>query len=280
MIAQKLMLPFIVSTDWLSENSTAAVVLDVRDDGEYRAGHIPGSVSAPFATWTTNRDGLTLEVPDRTDLFAVVGRAGIKPESAVVVAGRTDGNYPRADTARVACTLIYAGVPNVGIMDGGSGKWAAEDRPLTAESSHVESLSFLSKTSDGMFVTKAQVHSMIGQAVIIDCREPEVYVGLLMEPTAARAGHIPTARCLPAPWLWTVQGTYRPVDEIARLAHGIVGSDIETEIILYCGVGGYAAAWWFALTRGLGYRNVRFYDGSAQEWSRDPEAPMVSFKWE
>jgi thiosulfate/3-mercaptopyruvate sulfurtransferase len=280
MTAQKRMLPFIVSTDWLSENSTAAVVLDVRDDGEYRSGHIPGSVSAPFASWITNRDGLALEVPDTADLFAVTGRAGIRPESAVVVAGRADGNYPRADAARVACTLIYCGVPNVAILDGGSSQWAAEDRPLTAESSHVKPLSFQSMTKDGIFVGKGYVHSLIGRAVIVDCREPDVYFGLLVEPTTARAGHIPTARCLPAPWLWTGQGKYRPVDEIARLASGIVGTGLEREIILYCGVGGYASAWWFVLSRGLGYRNVRVYDGSAQEWSRDPDAAMVSFKWE
>ena len=43
-----------------------------------------------------------------------------------------------------------------------------------------------------------------------------------------------------------------------------------------CGVGGYASAWWFLLTRLLGYDNVKFYDGSAEEWTREPANPLVN----
>ena len=52
------------------------------------------------------------------------------------------------------------------------------------------------------------------------------------------------------------------------------------EIIVYCGVGGYARAWWFVLTQILGYRDVKFYDGSAQDWTRDPEMPLKMYQWE
>jgi thiosulfate/3-mercaptopyruvate sulfurtransferase len=34
-------------------------------------------------------------------------------------------------------------------------------------------------------------------------------------------------------------------------------------------VGGYASAWWYVLTEMLGYDDVRIYDGSSQEWSRN-----------
>ena len=40
------------------------------------------------------------------------------------------------------------------------------------------------------------------------------------------------------------------------------------DIIVYCGVGGYASSWWFVLTQVLGYQNVKLYDGAAQEWVR------------
>ncbi len=280
MTASKRKLPFIVSTEWLNTNQRGLIVVDVRDEVEYRSGHIAGAVSAPFASWITTRGGLMLELPDEADLFDVIGRAGISPDSAVVVAGKTDGNYPRADTARVACTLVYAGVSDVSILDGGYNKWTAEGRPLTTEASRATPLAFQAKTNDDMFVTRDYVRRMIGRALILDNRDPEAYIGLILEPTTARPGHVPTARCLPAPWLWTAQGTYRPIDEIGRLAQGMVGKDLDREIILYCGVGGYASAWWFVLTQGLGYRKVRFYDGSAQDWAGDPQAPMVSFQWE
>ncbi|TCO08484.1 rhodanese-like domain-containing protein [Natronoflexus pectinivorans] len=38
------------------------------------------------------------------------------------------------------------------------------------------------------------------------------------------------------------------------------------EIIIYCGVGGYTSTGYFVIHSLLGYRNVKFYDGSAQAW--------------
>lgn len=37
---------------------------------------------------------------------------------------------------------------------------------------------------------------------------------------------------------------------------------------MYCGVGGHGSVAWFVLTEVLGYNNVKFYDGSAEEWTR------------
>jgi thiosulfate/3-mercaptopyruvate sulfurtransferase len=52
------------------------------------------------------------------------------------------------------------------------------------------------------------------------------------------------------------------------MAAGVVGGPRSQEIIVYCGVGGYASSWWFVLTQVLGYENVKIYDGSAQEWAK------------
>jgi thiosulfate/3-mercaptopyruvate sulfurtransferase len=55
---------------------------------------------------------------------------------------------------------------------------------------------------------------------------------------------------------------------------------MEEEIIDYCGVGGYASPVWFLLTQVVGYTNVKFYDGSMQEWTADPEAPVTKYKYQ
>jgi thiosulfate/3-mercaptopyruvate sulfurtransferase len=57
------------------------------------------------------------------------------------------------------------------------------------------------------------------------------------------------------------------------MAYGVISSGPAREIVVYCGVGGYASAWWFVLTQLLGYENVKVYDGSALEWTQDPNAP-------
>jgi len=54
---------------------------------------------------------------------------------------------------------------------------------------------------------------------------------------------------------------------------------LNKEIIVYCGVGGYASSWWFVLTQVLGYKNVRIFDSSAQEWVKKGY-DMVPYKWE
>ena len=70
------------------------------------------------------------------------------------------------------------------------------------------------------------------------------------------------------------------IAELREMAAGVVGSEKESEIIFYCGVGGYASAWWYVLVRMLGYRNVKIYDGAAEEWTSIAELPMAHFIWE
>jgi thiosulfate/3-mercaptopyruvate sulfurtransferase len=63
------------------------------------------------------------------------------------------------------------------------------------------------------------------------------------------------------------------------MASGVLGADKSKEIVVYCGVGGYSSTWWFLLTQILGYQNVKLYDGSFEEWSKDPKAPVESYRW-
>ena len=64
------------------------------------------------------------------------------------------------------------------------------------------------------------------------------------------------------------------------MVEGVAGNDKAREIIIYCGVGGFAAAEWYIMTEILGYRNVKVYDGAWEEWTRDPDAPVTAYQWE
>jgi thiosulfate/3-mercaptopyruvate sulfurtransferase len=107
---------------------------------------------------------------------------------------------------------------------------------------------------------------MFHRLLIVDNRDANIYSGENIEPYAAKPGHIPTAKSLPAPLMWNPDGTFKSIDELKDLASAVVKKD--DKIILYCGVGGYASSWWFVLTQVLGYKDVKFYDGSAQEWAK------------
>lgn len=88
--------------------------------------------------------------------------------------------------------------------------------------------------------------------------------------------HIPGAVSLPSAVIWNDDGTFKHTYELAVLASSAVGDCTGKEIIVYCAVGGLASGWWFVQTELLGYRNVEFHEGSAQEWVMDPSGPMVT----
>jgi thiosulfate/3-mercaptopyruvate sulfurtransferase len=54
----------------------------------------------------------------------------------------------------------------------------------------------------------------------------------------------------------------------------VVGVDLSKEIVVYCNTGRESSNWWFLLHEVLGYKDVRNYDGSVQEWSKDSNAPI------
>jgi thiosulfate/3-mercaptopyruvate sulfurtransferase len=277
----------IVSTDWLAANQGMEnlVILDVRGGKEYASGHIPKSINVPFvvpvSAWIVMRDELLLELPEPAALFKTIGSCGITPSSLVVIVSATSSPpnppYPLADATRVADTLIYAGVENVAIVDGGYPKWAKDGKPTTTEVPKVNAGTYQGKTNEAMFVSMDYVRKQMGKALIVDARDADVYIGIAMEPFANKAGHIPGARCLPAPWMWNPDGTYQNGKVLSGVASGIITKDKAQEIIVYCGVGGYASSWWFVLTQVLGYQNVKIYDGAAQEWVRQND--MVVYQW-
>jgi thiosulfate/3-mercaptopyruvate sulfurtransferase len=266
----------IVSGDWLvaHRHLPGLVVVDIRTAAEYGAGHIAGSVNAPFevpfSAWITMRDDLLLELPDTAELFGMLGSLGILPGShVVVVTSAAQPPYPQANAPRVAETLRYAGVRRVSILDGGFPAWVAGGLPTTTEVPTVAPVTYQATVLADRFVDVDYVASRIGTALIVDARDADVYSGAVIEPWADKPGHIPTAVSLPAPLIWNADGSYLPRQQLAALAEGALGAHArDREIIVYCGVGGYAGSWLHVLADVLGYRDVKMYDGSAQEWVR------------
>ncbi len=90
-----------------------AVLLDVRENDEWAAGHAPGAVHVPMGQIPQQIDELASTFPDRP--VHVVCRSG-------------------ARSARVTAYLAQAGWDAVNV-DGGMRAWAAAGRPMVAESS-------------------------------------------------------------------------------------------------------------------------------------------------
>jgi thiosulfate/3-mercaptopyruvate sulfurtransferase len=274
-------IPPLVSTHWLAKNidDSELVMIDIRRSEEYTAGHIPNAINVPFPSWATTKNDLLLELPEVGDLFNTIGSVGIKSNSKVVIVNKTDTQFNLADTTRVACTLLYGGVKNVAILNGEYNKWVKEGKPVSDKIVKPKTVAYKGKVNKAMFVSKEYVQKKIGKSIIVDARTPSDFFGVTQDLFTERAGHIPSAICLPTPWVWTDEGTYKNIKELREMAFGIVGKDRSEEIIIYCDVGGYTSTWCFVLREVLGYTNVKIYDGAAQEWTRDPEAPVVKYRW-
>lgn len=288
----------IVSTQWLADNmgNKSLVLLDVRAPDTYSKGHIPGAVNVPgLGNFYINlfcKETPWMELPENKALFATIGKAGITGNSIVVVVGRTAGPmavYAIADAARVAVTLLYAGIANVAILDGGYDKWASEGKPTSTEPVKPNSGTYGGDEDKAMFVTKKYVEKMIGKAILVDARDSDAYFGLTQAPWEKRGGHIPTAKSFPSPWLWKLvkdkngvltYGMYKDSKVAKDMASTVVGKDMDKEIIVYCGVGGYASTMYYMLTQVAGYKDVKIFDGSMQVWTDDPKAPVVKYRYQ
>ena len=266
----------IVTTDWLTQNLGDArlAVLDIRTAAQYRKGHIPGSVNTPLSVWAVTGNGLSLELPSDEDLRNILGKAGITRTSNVVIVTRTETDFGRADATRVAWTCKVAGLENVAVLDGGFTKWARENKAISTDTPAVPALSYSGPVDRSMVVSKAYLLRKSKRPIIADNRMPEDYFGVTSKP-----GHIKGAVNLPTPWVFNADGTFKSQEELRSMSAGVLGNEKSKEIVVYCGVGGYSSTWWFLLTQVFGYQNVKLYDGSFEEWAKDPAAPVQTYTW-
>lgn len=269
-------LPPIVSTDWLQKNlkNEKLVVLDVRKVEYYQEGHIPGSVNDFYRAWSFKKADLNAEVPDMDDLFELVGSAGISPDNDVVLVGKMDTWQERVHIARVACTLQYAGVGNVALLDGGHIKWAKEGKPQSKEIVHPKPKKFKGEINRNIFVKKDYILKNLEKILLVDVRESAFFTGTKKAEVATKAGRIPGAVNLPTSWIFAKDGTFKKKEDLESLAAGVIGKDKDREIVTYCDTGTCCPTWHFMLREVLGFKRVYLYDGSIEEWTADPNAPV------
>lgn len=274
-------LPPVVSTEWLEKNLADADlrVIDIRKIEEFKEGHIPGAVNVFYGTWAVKQGGLDNELPADDDLADIVVSAGLDARSKAVVVGIVDSTTDQVNMTRIAWTLAYAGVGNVAVLDGGYKKWQAEKRAVSMEPAKARPAAANLKQNGALKAPKALLLEKGRAATVVDVRLPEFYFGAAKIPIVDRAGRLQGAVNLPAAWIFTKEGMYKPTEELKAMAQGVLGADTAKPIIVYCDTGRLASGWWFVLAKVLGYSNVKLYDGSFQELAKDPATPVAKYSW-
>jgi len=266
----------IVSTDWLEQNinNPKLIIVDIRKVEDYKTGHVPNALNVIYGSWAIMKGGLRNEIPPLDDLSDVISATGIGPDSQVVVVGKADTVPNRTDISRVAWTLKYAGIGNMAILDGGFDKWAADKKTLSTDLVKPKPTKYQAKANEGMLANKDYIMNAIGKVVIVDVRESDFYQGTKKLDFVAKPGRIKGAVNLPTSQAYTKEGTFKSKADLAALLAAVPGTDTTKEVILYCDTGKVCTAWAFIMTDLLGYKNVKIYDGSTEEWMKEPKAPI------
>lgn len=266
----------IVSTEWLAANLTnpRLVMIDIRKVEDYREGHIPGAISAYYGMWVFSESIKHTEYPPEDDLFDAIGDLGIRQDSIVVIICKTYTCFYQVMAPRVLSTLQYVGLENISILDGGQEKWVREERALSMEPVIPKKTTYKGELNTTLHAEKSYVASRLGKAIFVDVRDPDWYSGKERQEFVEKAGRIPGAVNMPASEAYTELGTFKEKEELEAIVARVVGSDRSKEIITYCDAGRCCPTWAFILSRVLGYQNVKLYDGSFEEWSRDSTLPV------
>ncbi|MFI6625333.1 sulfurtransferase [Streptomyces sp. NPDC050528] len=281
----------LVDDTWLAAHldDPRLVVLDAtallpspREDGDYRSAsgheswaerHLPGSRHADLTGDLSDHDApYHFAVPSPEALAAALARLGVGEGSEVVSYDSGGGIW----AARLWWMLRAIGVP-VAVLDGGLEAWEAAGRPF-ASGDDTEPVPAVRPVTP---VVRPDLWAGIEDVAAVSRGErPGTLVCALpvggydgSAPTRySRRGHIPTSRSLPGRGLLDESGRVLPAEELAAKVGAVLDTD-DSPVVLYCGGGISAAGAALALTL-LGRTDVSVYDGSLEEWSKDPARPM------
>ena len=267
----------VVDVAWLQVNQSdpKLVVMDMRKAEDYKAGHIPGAVNVIGASVYVKNGDINNEVPAADDLTDVLQAAGLKADSRVIVVESDGGRFAWA--TRVGWTLLYAGLQNVAILDGGYAAWTKTGRAVQTDRPSVPAGDFVVKWVPGYFADKAYLLAA-KNAQIIDTRAYDTYFGVTKQAFVAQFGHFPGAWPLPSNWILNAEGLVKPAAELGVIATKL-GLDPRIETIAYCDSGVLATTWWWVFSEVLGWPNVRSFDGSSQVLAADPSVKYVVETW-
>jgi thiosulfate/3-mercaptopyruvate sulfurtransferase len=243
----------------ISKSKDVVVVCATSADG-YKV-HITGSVNVPHSSLCNNEPIRTVIKP-AAEMAKLLGAKGVSTDKTIVVYDEGSGKY----AGRLYWMLKYLGAPNVKMLNGNMKAWKAKRKPITGTPTKAKAATFTAKADAAQLAKMADVKKAIGNSsyVIIDARTPEEYAGTADSETLDRKGHVPGAVNVNYETVMDGKGLLKSNDALKALFES-KGITSDKTAIVYCETSVRAGIVYLAL-KGLGYPNVKVYDGAYLEW--------------
>jgi thiosulfate/3-mercaptopyruvate sulfurtransferase len=294
----------LVSAEWVhtllsggnppSSNDTDHIIVHAhyRNREAYLKGHIPGAI---------DMDTLAIEAPETWnrrppgELKKSLEQHGITANTTVILYGKfmhpdNDDPFPGSSAGhigaiRCAFVLLYAGVKDVRILNGGFQSWL----DAGFEVSHTDEPKKVVRDFGGtipaesyLAVDTPEAKKMIvsANAELVCVRSWPEYIGEVSGYNyIEKAGRIPGAVFADCGSDAYHMENYRNLDHTTREFHEIEamwrknGITPDKHLAFYCGTGWRGSEAWFNAWL-MGWPKVSVYDGGWFEWSNDPENPL------
>lgn len=241
----------------ISKNKDVVVVCATSAAG-YKV-HVTGSVNVPHSALCKNEPVRNV-IKSPAEMAKELGAKGVSPDKTIVVYDEGSAKY----SGRMYWMLKYLGAPNVKMLNGNLKAWKAKRKPITGTPTKAKPATFTAKTDASQLATMAEVSKAIGNSsyVLVDARTPEEHAGTA--DTELRKGHIPGAVNVNYETVMDGKGVLKSNDALKAMFES-KGITSDKTAIVYCETSVRAGVVYLAL-KGLGYPNVKVYDGAYLEW--------------
>jgi thiosulfate/3-mercaptopyruvate sulfurtransferase len=298
----------LVDTAWLAKHQKNVLILDVREnpktftsrpvikvDKKTRkmtivsvGGHIPGSVLVDYKKIRAKKkvDGVQLQkmLPGKQAMESLMQSLGVNQNSAIVIVSRGMNNLDMTGATRMYWQMKYYGQDNMAILNGGVAQWLMDGHKvsLVKTSPKKGNWKATAERNDLLATSEDVARAMKdGSVQLVDNRPISQYLGAVYKKSYVYApGHIPTAKSFPNE-LFTAPkapAKFNSKSELTTLSKAM-GIDPNKASINYCNSGHLATGGWFYLHEVMGNKNVKMYDGSMHEWTKE-KRPVVTMKME
>lgn len=262
----------------IADATPPLVILDVRGDAAYAAGHLPGAVRIDHARWEADSLSDAYGLENEALWRSRIGELGIDGRGTVVV---YDGGS-MTDAARVWFILQGFGASDVRVVNGGFPliAEAAKEGTLTlsAEPGSPAAAAFVPASAESAriaWIGRQDLKSAVdeGRVQILDARSMKEFEGTDLRGNS-RGGHLPGAASVPHTSMLDPQRRLKSPAELAAIFEA-AGLSRGTLLVTHCQGGGRAALAALAAAR-AGYGPVVSYYLSFGDWSADASCPVVA----